>query len=325
MSSHPALSFAARARVRTAPRSRHVEIEAGELARVIAGLDLDELHELSHEQRIAAVTFALGRALRCPVVLRAGANDAKGRAAPGNSGSQLLAALAGRSQPYTAETMRLAIVAGHERGILARASRVQRGSWQDAKGRQWASKFLRGLIYLPGSVWQELYHERAFPRLASQLGRAAPRAWCAAARLRRREGGLWASIRPTPTRPERREADVPFRTILQALRDGQPWRSIVAKHPGLSYDRIRHVFKAWTSKFGIYKTKRNLSSIGVAAPVSAKIDPAPKKALVAPESLPRAAGRGGAETESLAQGSFRDRMARLLGSEHALIRGARSS
>lgn len=328
---HPAFSFQARARVRTAPRSRHVEIEAGELARVVAALDLSELNGLSHAQRLAACSFALGRVLRCPVVVRAGLCDAKGVRSPGNSGAQLLSALSGRRRPYTAETGRRAIQAGHELGILARAPRVQGGAWTDQKGKGWKSRFLRGLVYLPASTWQTLYHEGAFPRLAAQLGRAAPRAWCAAARLRRKEGGLWAAIRPPPRKPDRQETEVPFRTILAALKDGQPWRSIVQKHPGLSYARIRLVFKVWMQKCGILTAKRSQSSRrngprldAAAASEGAKGPEIPERTHPAPEGGTKAAVRGGDSLATPGEGSFASRMMAELGSDHALILGLRS-
>lgn len=329
MSSHPALSFTARARVRTAPRGgfQHVEIEASELASVVSRVALDELDGLSHAEALAAVTFACGRALRCPVVLRAGANDARGRTAPGNSGAQLLAALAGRSNPYSAEMMRLAVLDGHEKGILARASRIQKGEWQDAKGKKWRSKFLRGLVYVPRSIWERLYHDRAYPQLAAQIGRIMPRSWVAAARLRRHEGGLWGAIRPPPKRPVYVEADVPARTILASLRDGQPWASIVAKHPGLSYARIRAVFAAWKAKFGSLRTKRSQSSRGHASRPTgtgdsegAKRPPAPKPDHPTLEDGARAAWRGGGVIEAVEVRSPSSRLADLMGADHPLLK-----
>lgn len=348
---HPALSFEALSRVRTAPRARHVELEALELSRVVlearAELErssswdtLEALGELEHHERLAVALYAAGQALRVPVCVRAGMDDKHGADAPGNGLGRLLAALKGRSRPFSGETARRVCAAGHESETIARASRMQLGAWCDAAGRSWRRKFLRGLVYVPAERLRELYLGQAWPELVAAIGRVLPSAWRRAAFLRRDPlgRGYWGKIAPPATRPAPRTV-VPDRTIAQALRAGASFVDIARAHGGIPFARIRAVWSRIKESWGIKSSKRVQTTEGRSSAPSGASKPSPAKGPerlpTRPESAraaPQRAGQGGgcptpvlesdaSRSDTSRPASFLARMMLELGSDHPLMRG----
>jgi len=266
--SHPALSFEAMARVRTAPKggSSHVQLEAVELANVVtrARFDLErrsawhvvqQLDELDHHERLSVVLYACGLALRVPVCVRGGIDDSQGRTAPGNGLGILLAAARGLLTPFSGQTARRACVDGHEAGTLARAARLQRGAWTDDEGRAWRQRFVRGLVYVPADRLRALYVGQAWHELAGSLARALPAAWKRAAFLRRKSGGYWAAIRPDPKRPVGKPP-VSDAVLKAELREGRSFHELVAKHGFVPFARIRLLLSQIKEAWRIKRTKR---------------------------------------------------------------------
>lgn len=309
---HPALTFEAMARVRSAPRGghSHLQLEALELSSVVlrARADLEQLghwatlsalDQLEHHARLSVALYATGQALRIPVCVRGGIDDARGADAPGNGLGRLLAALRGRQTPLSGQTARRACVDGNEMETLARCARLEAHAWTDDRGRTWRRRFRRGLVYVPAEQLRALYVERSWSQLVAALGRALPRAWRLAAHLRRKRGGYWHAIRPDPRRPEPRPI-VADRVIREELKEGRTFKQIVEKHGFIPFARIRALWSQIKEAWRIRGTKRirrtgkeGSAPVGASAPLGAKMPTRDKTGESAAREAPQRAGQGG--------------------------------
>lgn len=335
--SHPAMTFQAMARLRSAPKGggSHLQVEAVELARVVLdarralqrrrqGETLRALAALPHHDRLAVVLYATGQALRVPVCVRGGLNDTWGVNAHGNGLARLIAASRGRAEPYSPQTGLRVMDDGHADKALARAPRLVQEAWTDAAGRTWKHRFVRGLLYVPADRLRALYVERAWQPLVAALANALPLAWKKGAQLRRKAGGYWASIRPDPVRPTPRKP--PSDAILRAeLREGRRFVEIAAKHGYVPFARLRWLWAEIKKSWGIKRSKRSRITREVESVPCGTSRSTPANQPLAPETIPsdardaaQRAGQGGGRVESPATapsdapstpdgGSFRDR------------------
>lgn len=208
-STHPAFSPGTAALLRCAPDAAHLELEANEVDAVV-GAALSRLLARGDQSagalfgsvdsvyRLEALMCALGQALRVPVKLRAGACDAKGTMHPGNGLGAILGTLNNQVEPYTGRGALAVVSRGRELGTLVRSPRLEARRWvetrRDGTTKERRQRFLRSNLYVSAPALRRWYRHPQLAPLIAELGRIAPGAWRAAARLVRGSRGYWGAI-----------------------------------------------------------------------------------------------------------------------------------